>query len=71
MGDTGLTARTRDLWEERLGRPLANEELLEIIDNMTEFARILIDWFVTDSESCGRFWAETSVVQGACPSRRE
>lgn len=50
---------------------MADEELLEIIDNMSEFARILIDWFVTGSESCGRFWTEASVVQGAYPSRRE
>ena len=69
--DSNLLRRTRELWSERYGRPITEEEAQEIIDNMTEFARILIDWYVAERESCDHSSAETSASPDADLACRE
>ena len=66
-----LLAETRELWGRRYGRPITNDEALEIIYNVTGFARILIDWYLADNESADRSLAEPSTSLDAPPSCRE
>ena len=66
-----LIARTREHWEPRAGRAISDEEAQEIIDNMVAFARLIIDWYLADPESCDRFVARTSASLGTGPECRE
>lgn len=37
-------ARTRELWEHRLGRELSADEALQFQNNMTGFFGVLLEW---------------------------
>jgi len=45
---TELLAETRQLWRERHGRPVTDEEAQEIIDNMGAYAKVIIDWYLEE-----------------------
>lgn len=66
-----LIAQTCEVWGRRYGRPISEQEAQEIIDNMVGFAKVLIDWYVTDGESADRFLEATKTSSDAPPSRRE
>ena len=42
--EEGFGQASRRFWEERYGRPLSDEELREIRQNMMEFAKLLLEW---------------------------
>jgi hypothetical protein len=69
--EDGFLARARELWGNHAGRPITDDEAPETIENMAAFAELIIDWCVTDRESCDRFLAKTSAAPDAPPSCRE
>ena len=38
-----LLDETRELWGQRYGRPITDEEAQEIIDSMVAFAKLLVE----------------------------
>jgi hypothetical protein len=54
-----LLAETRELWGRRYGRPITDEEAQEIIDNMTAFAKLIIEWYL-DEQTRNDSWEDSS-----------
>ncbi|MCK4512865.1 hypothetical protein KAW64_14065 [bacterium] len=50
MGQTkaDVLAETRELWGQRYGRTITDEEAQEIIDNMVAFARLIVEWYLNE-----------------------
>ena len=42
--DADFKARTRQLWERRAGRPLTDEEVRQIAENIAGFFTLLMKW---------------------------
>jgi hypothetical protein len=42
--DANFKERTRQLWERRAGRPLTDEEVRQIAENLAGFFSLLIKW---------------------------
>lgn len=40
----GFEQASRRFWEQRCGRPLTDEELREIRQNLVEYAKVLLEW---------------------------
>ena len=51
MTDKELLELTRRTWEPRYGRPLSDQELEEIIQNMSAFLRLLSEWNQDESNN--------------------
>jgi hypothetical protein len=69
--ESALPARARELWGNRAGRPITDDEAQEIIENMAAFAELIIDWYLADWESCAHSSAEPNTSSDADPSCRE
>jgi hypothetical protein len=43
-GRTALLDRTREVWQSRTSRPLSTEDVRQIVENVSGFYRILLEW---------------------------
>jgi len=46
-------ARAGELWGNRAGRPITDDEAQEIIENMAAFAELIIDWYLYEKRGIG------------------
>ncbi|MGH9968573.1 MAG: hypothetical protein ACREBG_12195 [Pyrinomonadaceae bacterium] len=46
-----LIARTMETWQPRCARGLSEEDAREIVENVTGFFKLLLEWEVRESES--------------------
>lgn len=50
-----LIDRTLEVWQPRLGRDLSREDARQIVENVTGFFRLLIEWSRTEVPSPANF----------------